>query len=109
MTEIELTEEQRRVLAAQRGQPLAVVDPDTQQRYVLVVREQYERNRSLLEVPPAQASGPDSTPAVVTSKPQPLRQRVRELPLTMREMTPTFRCPCHSLTCAAGARSCHRY
>jgi len=81
MTEIELTDKQRRVLAAGRGKPLEVVDPDTQQRYVLVAREQFERVRSLLEGPPAQAPGPRTTPAGPAPERQPLRQRVRELPL----------------------------
>ncbi len=49
MTEIELTDEQRRALAAEQGKPLTVIDPATQQRYVLLAREQYERVRSLFE------------------------------------------------------------
>jgi hypothetical protein len=45
---IELTDEQRRVLAEQAGRPLEVVDPHTQRTYLLVAREEYERLRSLL-------------------------------------------------------------
>jgi len=59
---IELTEEQRQALQAEQGTPLDVVDPATQQRYVLLAREQYERVRALLEEqrapsPPGLASG----------------------------------------------------
>jgi hypothetical protein len=56
MTEIELTDAQRRALAAEPGKPFAVVDPATQQRYVLVAQEQYERVRPLFE----QSGGADT-------------------------------------------------
>jgi hypothetical protein len=49
MTEIELTDEQRRAIAGETGKPVGVVNPDTQQRYVLIAHEQYERVRSYLE------------------------------------------------------------
>lgn len=55
MTTIELTDEQRQALQAEQGQPIHVVDPATQQRYVLLGLEQYERVRSLLE----QGPGPE--------------------------------------------------
>jgi len=45
---IQLTEEQRQALLAE-GMPVDVVDPATQQRYVLLAREHYERVRALLE------------------------------------------------------------
>jgi hypothetical protein len=43
MTTIELTDEQRRALQAEPGRPLDVIDPATQQRYVLVAQEHYKR------------------------------------------------------------------
>jgi hypothetical protein len=49
MTTIELTDEQRQALRAEHGKPVDVVDPATRQRYVLLLQEQYERVRSLLE------------------------------------------------------------
>ena len=49
MTEIELTNEQQQALQAGLGNPIGVVDPATQQHYILLAREQYERVRSVLE------------------------------------------------------------
>jgi hypothetical protein len=49
MTSIELTDAQRQALQRDQGEPVDLVDPATQQRYVLLAREQYERMRSLLE------------------------------------------------------------
>jgi hypothetical protein len=49
MTTIELTDAQRHALQAEQGEPIDGVDPATQQRYVLLAREQYERVRALLE------------------------------------------------------------
>jgi len=49
MTEIQLTDEQRQALQAQQGRPVEVIDPTTQQRYVLLAREQFEQVRALLE------------------------------------------------------------
>src|SRR5712691_7120792 len=49
MTEIELTNEQRQALQRERGKPVDVVDPATQERYVLIAREQFERVRDVLE------------------------------------------------------------
>lgn len=51
MTSIELTAEQRRVLQVEQGKPIDVIDTATQQHYVLLAQEQYERVRSLLEKP----------------------------------------------------------
>jgi hypothetical protein len=45
---IELTEEQQQVFDAENGTP-TVVDPRTQETYVLVRTEIYQRVRSLLE------------------------------------------------------------
>ena len=50
---IELTEQQRRVVEEQRGAPVEVLDPSTMRAYVLIVREQYEQVRSLLQAGPA--------------------------------------------------------
>jgi hypothetical protein len=44
---LELTQEQRQKLTG--PEPLRVLDPATQQRYVLVREEVYERMRSLLD------------------------------------------------------------
>ena len=57
MPTIELTDEQRQALRADQGRPLDVVDPATQQHYVLLAQEQYERVRSLLEIPFSDAAG----------------------------------------------------
>lgn len=53
MTNIELTKEQGQALQGRQGNPVDVIDPNTQERYVLLAREQYERVRSLLEISPA--------------------------------------------------------
>lgn len=45
---IELTEEQQRAFDSENGAP-TVIDPRTQDAYVLVRREVYERVRALLE------------------------------------------------------------
>ena len=46
---VELTDQQRQALQADRGKPLDMVDPATSRRYVLLAQEEYERVRSLLE------------------------------------------------------------
>jgi hypothetical protein len=51
MTTIELTEEQQRALQAEPGKRINFLNPVTQQVYVLLAREQYERVRTLLEQP----------------------------------------------------------
>ena len=75
MTPILLTEEQRRALQAQPGQPVGFLDPTTQKRFVLLPWEQYERVRALVENGPPQAA-----PAVAVDV-KPLRQPIRDLPL----------------------------
>jgi hypothetical protein len=67
---IELTPEQRQALEQQNGEPVRVVDPATHDVYVLVRAEVYERLAGVKK-PPAPAAPPC----------QPLRQRVRDLPL----------------------------
>jgi hypothetical protein len=64
MATIQLTDEQCRALSGEAGQPVDVVDPGTKQRYVLLVREQYDRVRDLLD----QGNGP-KTPEVATGIP----------------------------------------
>jgi hypothetical protein len=49
---IELTEQQRRVVQNQEGNPVDVFDPDNDRTYVLIGREQYEHVLSLLPSPP---------------------------------------------------------
>jgi hypothetical protein len=84
MTEIELTDEQRRALASEAGKPVGVVNPDTQQRYVLIAQEQYERVRSLLE-PSGAAASPASRsnipPGILRSQ----QAFWRDLPELLRE------------------------
>jgi hypothetical protein len=76
---IELTDEQRRALHAEQGKPIDLVDPATQQHYVLLAREQYERVRSLLEGPTEQAPPPPASPAAAGEE-EPQRVRLRDLP-----------------------------
>ena len=55
MTTIELSDEQRQALQAEQGKPLDDVDRATKQRYVLLLREQFDRLRTPLEpVSPAE-------------------------------------------------------
>jgi hypothetical protein len=68
---IELTDAQRQALQAEQGPPVAVVDPATQQRYVLLAQEQYERVRMLLEEaePPTALEPPTGmTPLMLRSQ-----------------------------------------
>jgi hypothetical protein len=44
----QLTEEQRRELGAARDQPLRLIDPDTNQEYVLVRADIYDHLKALL-------------------------------------------------------------
>jgi hypothetical protein len=46
---LELTKPQRQAVQEQAGEPVEVIDPDTQRAYVLLAREQDERMRSLVE------------------------------------------------------------
>jgi hypothetical protein len=57
---IELTDAQRQALQAEPGRPVDVLDPATQQRYVLLAREQYEQVRALLEGGPRSAPSADA-------------------------------------------------
>jgi hypothetical protein len=70
MNAIELTDEQRRVLERERGKPVDVIDPATQQRYVLLAQEQFARIRSLLEEssPPLPESCSQIPPGILQSQ-----------------------------------------
>lgn len=46
---LQLTEQQRQAIEAQRGRPVEVVDPVTSRVYVLVAAEMYERVRDVME------------------------------------------------------------
>jgi len=81
MRSIELTPVQGQALRAEEGKPVAVVDPATQQCYMLLAREQYELVRSLLEGKPQQATSSESSPAAAAREGKPLRQCLRDLPL----------------------------
>jgi hypothetical protein len=82
MTEIELTAEQRQALQAEQGKPVAVVDPATQQRYVLLAREEYERLHARLgstaESETRPAEGPVIAPGILRSQ-QAYRRELPEL------------------------------
>jgi hypothetical protein len=78
---IELTDEQRQALQAERGQPVHVIDPTTQQRYVLLAREQYESMCSLLKLVQGQGppgAAPFEAPSSRAGKAE--RVRLRDLP-----------------------------
>ncbi len=64
MATIQLTEEQRQTLRDDRGEPIEVLDPATQEYYVLLPRGQYERVRCILEQAP-----PPATPQVAPGIP----------------------------------------
>jgi hypothetical protein len=66
MATIELTHEQRQALQVEPGRPVEVLDPATQQRYVLLARDQYERLRPLLEGSPEQGPSPPVAPSGVS-------------------------------------------
>jgi hypothetical protein len=79
---IHLTEQQRQAIAAHRGQPVEIVDPNTDRAYVLLARERYDRVRHLLDqleghTEPSEGGGPP--PPVDEGRP--LRQSLRELAL----------------------------
>lgn len=80
---IELTDQQRQIVEAQKGRIIEVVDPTTRRTYFLVAAEMYERLRGLLEGDevgerfPAQEA--DATGAELPGARR-LRQRLRDLP-----------------------------
>jgi hypothetical protein len=89
MNEIELTDVQRQALQARQGKAVDLVDPTTQQRYVLLAQEHYERVRTLMEqdMPPAVSS-----PVSTTQEEQPARVRLRDLPTPPEVLDEVERC-----------------
>jgi hypothetical protein len=80
-----LTEEQHRDVEAAQGKPVDVVDPQTQQAYVLLPAELYQRVRDLVEregMRAAPGAPPASEPPRIPLPPegQPMRVKVRALP-----------------------------
>ncbi len=53
---LQLTEQQRQMVAEQAGRPIDVIDPDTQHAYVLIARDQFEKVRSMLDESPQSPS-----------------------------------------------------
>lgn len=93
MTEIELTNEQRQALQAERGKPVDVVDPTTHERYVLLARELYERVLEVLE----REAGPEAADVAPAIAPGILRSQQafwRELPqlLTQKKLLRKWVC-----------------
>ena len=83
LTMIELTNAQRHLLQAENGKPADVVDPTTQQHYVLLAWEQYERMCALLE----SAEGSEDQDAIPEIPPGILRSQQafwRALPELLR-------------------------
>jgi hypothetical protein len=80
MSIIELTDNQRQALQVERGRPIELVDPETQQRYVLLAREQYERVRDVLEECPVNGSSTPISSANAVQSDHAERVRLRELP-----------------------------
>jgi hypothetical protein len=72
-----LTEEQHRLVEAAQGQPVDVVDPRTNRAYVLLPAELYQRARTL----PQGAAVPAGVPPGGGAGGEPLRLKLRELPL----------------------------
>jgi hypothetical protein len=60
--DIALTENQREVLHEQPDRPVNVIDPESQRRYVLLAREEYERLQALLAAEPSPASAVSGVP-----------------------------------------------
>ena len=103
MAPMYLTEEQRRALEAgePRGQPVNVIDPQTQKTYVPLPWDQFERIRGLLGETVA-AGGEEMSPAGTQSSHScprlevPLPRRFRDLP-TPPEVSEEVKRHCHRL------------
>jgi hypothetical protein len=80
MADIELTDAQRQELRREPGKPVEVIDPATQQRYVLLDREQYERVRPLLEGGPGQGEPSPAPAPLCPQEGEVPRVRLRDLP-----------------------------
>ncbi len=57
MMSIELTDHQRQAIRADSGRPIEVIDPATNEHYVLLARDQYERVKTLVESTPSDCDG----------------------------------------------------
>jgi hypothetical protein len=71
MTPIHLTEEQRRLVAAQPGQPINLLDPATDRLYVLIAQEQFHQVQDLIE---AKESSPVQPPTANETIPPGIRR-----------------------------------
>src|SRR5690349_19653243 len=78
MAEIELTDAQRQALQAEEGRRINVVDPATQERYVLLRHEDYERLRALLDELPR--SSPEPSPRIAPLMLRSMQAYWRDLP-----------------------------
>jgi hypothetical protein len=76
---LQLTEQQRQYVAEHQGPTIEVIDPETQQTYVLIAREQFEKVCPVLD---------DPTPKAHAVSPARLRSQQafwRELPELLRQ------------------------
>jgi hypothetical protein len=84
MISIELTDGQGQAIRAEQGRPVAVLDPTTNGRYVLLAEEQFERVRPFLEQAPGREPGaaPAEVPAVIRRSQQAFW---RDLPVLLED------------------------
>src|SRR3954451_21870421 len=69
MTLIHLTQEQRRLVEAEQGRPVDVIDPGPLRAYVLIPWDQFARVRELLDQPsPVPEAGDGGSPGVRRSQ-----------------------------------------
>ena len=76
--QVELTEQQQKVLYEHEGAPVEMIDPQTHRSYVLIAREQYEKVQGLLEHPAA-ATAERTIPEGIQRSQQALRRALPEL------------------------------
>ena len=76
---MQLTAEQSQAIEAAGGRPVEVVDPQTQRTYVLLSAEAYQPVRDLVEG--RQPEGPRPEAPASIAEGQPMRVKVRELPM----------------------------
>jgi hypothetical protein len=81
MTTIQLTDEQRVLIEASGGQPVTIVDAQTQRAYVLLPAELYEKVRGIVEREAARSQQRAPSPPVQPGESKPMRVRLRDLPL----------------------------
>jgi hypothetical protein len=94
---LELTEQQRRMVEGEAGQPVEVVDPDTQRTYFLIGSEQFEKVRPFLDDAPQPATPSDAGSVAIS--PEMLRSQHafwRDLPelLKQRKLRKRWVCYC---------------